>query len=395
MKSITVLKLRVTDATDAALSEIAKLCRVGRNAGLEDWLLRQRGKPESTAQSTRKCKSAKGGDAPKSESTKIYHAIRSAVPTLGTTQASMLASAIASNLGAKLDWRAGSGENGKRPRRRDAILSYDHRPPFFCGGEIPLHNAHTRLTWTDGALTITIHRPSSDVQDLVVAISLRDLPPGKQKLLHELADKTRKLADSKLVDKDGKWYWHLPLVFESVVRSDVEATLYPTIGAEKNGRQTDRPFRLELPGRTWSVGDGRYLLVQTERLITLRKMIGKRYRDRMGAGHGQKKIDVAVSKRRKAEWDVRTEVRRRAIADVVRQCMRAKCGVLIYREPSLPLRDRCWFKAVGVDWDWTRFGSDLANTAARQGIEVRVHQWKWKDAIPTKETADAAAKKAV
>ncbi len=384
MKSITVLKLKLEDDANTILRPIGLACRKARNAGLENWLLRQRGLPESERQSRRLIAHRdKAADTPKSESTKLYHAMRDACPELGVTHVTMLAQALSSQLGAKVDWRRGSNGDGKRMRRRDAILAYEDRPPFFTSLEIPLHNQHTRVTF-GVRLTIAIHRPTADQQSVVLDVSLRDMPPGKQRLLREIADGTRKLADSKLIERDGKWYWHVPLAFETEIRSDLVAELWPVIGSVRDGKQHDRPFRLELPGRNrpWWIGDGRYLLAQTQRLIGLRKMIGWRYRQRMGAGHGRKKVDVAVSRRREQERNVRTEVLRRAIACTVRQCVDANCGRLIWHEPSLPLRKRCWFNAVGLDWDWTRFGADLKNAAARHGIEVEVKTWKWKEAIP-------------
>jgi hypothetical protein len=385
VKSITVLKLKLVDADDL-LRPIGETCRRARNAGLENWLLRQRGFPESRKQSERLIAS-KNGDKPKAESTKIYHSITAAVPELGTTQVTMLAQAIASHLSAKVDWRRGTGENGKRPKRRDAILAYEDRPPFFTTLEIPVHNAHCRISFSD-RLTITLNRPLREVQSVTLEVSLRKLPPSIQSIIRDMGTGKRKLPDSKLVEKDGTWYWHIPVTFETGIRSDLTAELWPTIGSEKDGRQTDRPFRLELPNRDrpWWIGDGRYLKAQTERLIGLRKMIGWRYRQRMGAGHGRAKVDAAVRRRRTQERNVRTEVLRRAIADIVRQCVQSNAGILVYHEPSLPLREKCWFAANGLDWDWTKFGADLKNAAARQGIEVIVKQWKVKDAIPKKET---------
>ena len=380
MKSITVLQLKLVEADDL-LRPVGLACRRARNAGLENWLLRQRGMPETRKQSERLIAS-KNGDKPKSESTKIYHSMTEAVPELGTTQITMLAQAVSSHLSAKVDWRRGADDNGKRPRRRDAILAYDDRPPFFTALEVPVHNAHCRIDFGD-RLTISLNRPLREVKTLTVEVSLRKLPPRIQAIIRELSDGRRKLADSKLVEKDGQWFWHVPITFETLVRSDLTAELWPTLGSEKDGKQTDRPFRLDLPNRDrpWWIGDGRYLVAQTERLIGLRKMIGWRYKQRMGAGHGRKKIDAAVRRRRTQERNIRTEVLRRAIADVIRQCVQANAGTLIWHEPSLPLREKCWFAANGIDWDWTKFGADLKNAAARQGIEVLTKQWKVKDAI--------------
>jgi len=384
MQSITVLRLKLESCD--GLEQLGEMCRVGRCAAVENWLLRQRGLPETAEQSTRLCRrKTDREDQPKSESTKLYHAIRAVVPTLGTTQASMIARAVWSNLGAKVDWRR-QLDAGKVLRRRDDILSYFARPPFFSGDEIPLHNAHTSLSYGD-TVKLLVNRPSSDIAELRLNISLRGLPTGKKRLLLELSTGRRKLRDSTLVRRSKGWYWHVPVRFEVAILSEECASLVPVISSDVDVR----PFKLILPDidRPWCIGDGRYLLAQVTRLIGIRKAIGWRYRHRVGSGHGRRKIDVAVRKRRQQQRNIVDEVRRRAIADVVRQCVRHHCGVLHYREPSLPLRKKCWFEAVGIDWDWTRFGADLKNSAARKGVEVRKKQLQWKEAMGGQEAEEA------
>jgi len=385
MQSITVLRFKLQSCD--GLERLGEMCRVGRCAAVENWLLRQRGFPETTAQSTRLCRRGKlGADHPKSESTKLYHAIRAAVPDLGTTQASMLARRVAANLNTKVDWRR-QRVAGKTVKKRDEILAYLSRPPFFCGVEIPLHNAQSRTTFDDEAV-LYVDRPAKDVTQLKFRLSLRRLPPGRKRLLMDLSSGRRKLQDSMLLRRSKGWYWHVPVTFDRQPLSDQCASLLPVVSADQNRR----PFDLILPAaeRPWGIGDGRYLLAQVTRLIGLRKMIGYRYRSRDGSGHGRQKIDASVRRRRLQQRNVVSEVRRRAIADVVRQCVRNGCGVLIYREPSLPLRKKCWFDQVGVDWDWTRFFSDLKNSSARKGIEVRKKQLKWKDAMGVEEKKEAS-----
>lgn len=397
MKSFTVLKLNLEDGVDATLRPIGLACRMARNAGTEDWLLRQRGLPESDRQAKSLiARKDKAVDAPKSESTKIYHAMRAAVPALGSLYVAVLSQSVSSYLGARVDWRRSDKEDGKPRRRREAILEYEDRPPFFTTLEIPLPNTRARVVFGD-RLTIVVAQPMEGVPTLRLEVSLRDLPPGKQRLMREVATGQRDLPDSKLVEKDGKWFWHVPLTFETEVRSENVAELWPTLNSAKDGKQSDRPFRLELPGRTrpWFVGDGRYLVAQTARLIAIRKQVGWRYQQRMGAGHGRQKIDAAVRRRRTQERNMRTEVLRRAIADVVRQCVRENCGRLIYHEPSLPLREKCWFAAMGLEWNWTKFAADLKNAAARQGIEVEKKQWKIKEALPNGKTKDVSTPVAV
>lgn len=381
LKSVTVLKLKIESDHNETLDAWGKLCRHARNAGVMDWLLRQHGKPESERQTKRLVKRKDAAaDKPKSESTKIYHAIAEAVPSLGSQVMSVISQSINSQLSTKVDWRRGVLESGKRPRRRDEILAWNDRPPFYTTLEIPLHNKQTAVLFGE-TLSLSVHGIVKGESPQRIGVRLSQLKTGHKKLLHELSSGKRKLPVSKLVRKDDAWYWHVALMFETERSADIEATLTPVM-PEKD-RPVERFFALALPdmSRPWMVGEGRYLIKSTMRLGALCKQIGWRYRQRMGAGHGRKKIDDAVSKRRTQERDMRTEVRRRAIADIVQQCAKRGVGVLRYSEPSLPLRSQCWFEKHGLEFDWTRFNSDLRNACARQGIEVVVTMLKLKDVL--------------
>jgi|GEM_PF-6827865 len=373
MKSITVLKLKLTDPP-AELTEVARLCREARNVASEDWLLRARGRKESAKQA----KLNRQGK-PLSESTKLYHAITTSVPRLGTDVASNIAQQVNSFLAAKVDWRKGVADNGKRPKRKDAILRREERPAFYTDLSVPIANKHTTIVFEDDVQVHVRNIMRNSLQiSLDFTISLKGVPTGIKRIIHDLARGERKLADSKLLERRGKWYWYIPVAFETEqLDTDRIATLSPVIGKG----EIERPFSLEIPGRSraWGIGAGRYLISQTLRLVGVRKQIGWRYRQRMGAGHGRKKIDIAVSKRNLQLADIVTEVRRRAIVDVVKQCERHRCGVLEYLEPTNPTKEKCWFEANGLTWNWTRWLDDLKNAAARRGIEVKVRKLRLGD----------------
>lgn len=382
-KSVTVLKLKLAEVPDT-LIEAATICREARNVASENWLLRNRGMPETPKQAklNRKGKSL-------SESTKLYHAITAACPSLGTDVASNISQQVNSFLSTRVDWRKGSDDNGKRPKRRDAILGREERPAFYTDLSVPVANKHVTIHFEND---VQVHvtnalRSGQGQRALDFAISLKGVPTGIKRILHSLANGDRKLADSKLLQRRGNWYWYIPVAFEvEHLHEDRVAVLTPVIGKGKH----ERLFALELPDRNqpWMIGEGRYLIAQTQRLIGLRKQIGWRYRQRMGAGHGRKKVDAAVSKRNQQLADIRTEVRRRAIVDIVRQCERHRCGVLRYHEPTGPAKKKCWFEANGLEFDWTRWITDLSNACARCGIAVEKSKLKWKD-IP--EETEAAA----
>lgn len=382
LSSVTILKLKLQLDSEQSeeLQRMAELCRRGRNAGGTNWLLRQHGLPETQKQSERLCKHAKHAGKPKSESARIYHAVREGSPGLTGTVHSMLANQINSYLAGKLDWREGKTEDGKRPRRRDAIMSYNARPPFFTAIEIPIRANEARFTFGD---TADISFRVLSAGPTVSRISTSRLSAGQKRLLHQLASGERKLTDSKLLLRDGEWFWFLPLAFESnAVQSDRQAVLSPVIPCESTVGNADRPFGLSLPEREkpWYIGDARYIIAQAHRIETMRKAIGWRYRQRNGAGHGRRKIDEKMRRVGQLWANITDEFRRRLICDIVNQCERAACGTVVYREPSLPLREKCWFARNGLEWNWTRFFGDLENALARRGIVLKKELLRLKDA---------------
>lgn len=390
MKSITVLKLKIAECDQDQLKALAELCRKARNVAAEDWLLRQRGMPESERQSKRLIKRAGSEDKPKSESTKLYHAIVEKVPDLGTFAASSIAAQVISYLNGKVDWRRGMQVDGRRAQRKDAILKHEDRPPFFTAIEIPLRNKQCELELGDTFL-LTIKRPTRDCAAVSIRLSLRDLAPRIKRVLLELSKGDRRLSDSKLIEKDGVWFWFLPVAFEQPeANPENEMVLSPVIPSTDGER--DRPFKILREGRRpWFIGDGRYLVRQTQRIEFLIKDIGWRYRQRNGAGHGRKKIDRAVSLRRTKLKNIVDEVRRRAIVDVVNNARRREAGVVMFREPTGPAKTKCWFERNGLTWDWTRFVGDLKNSLAKHGIELRTKKLKIGEIVKAEKEKQNAA----
>jgi len=368
-------RLKLFDPNVERLTELGQLCRTARNAATEDWLLRQRGKPMSEAQSGR----GKTG-AEKAESTKVYHAITASVPMLATQVAAKIASQLCSYLSAKVDWRK---QDGKQMRRRDAILAYKDRPPFASHLTIELPCSTTTVEFTDRlSVQFLAERGKPDI----VEIATSGLTAGQKLLIRRCLDGgDLKLADSTIAVRDNKWFWMLPIQIPRPDEPDAGITcdLWPQIPDDEPDRLQHRPYRMVMPdGRRFYIGDGRYLESQTRRLLVLMKQIGWRYRQRSGAGHGRQKIDGSVRRRRTQLRNIVDEVRRRAIADIVRNCERNRCGTIVWHEPSLPLREKCWWAVNKLDWDWTRFTNDLRNAAARSGIVVSVSRFKfseWKE----------------
>lgn len=372
MRAQIMLKLKLVDVPTETLEHVAYLCRRGTNAAVEDWLLRERGKAESPKQ-------AKPGRSGKSlhPSTKLYHAVTAAVPTLSADIATCLANKLWSNLNAKLDWRR---RNGQPRKRLDAIVDYEDRPPFTNASIIPAPNKNVTISFND-VLVLTVRNVLRKEPPIKLSVSLKGLPTGQKRIIRECMEGDRKLSDSQIVLKTGRngadnWYFYFCTARESKpVDHEAKVILAPIV--VNDGNKQDRPFRvLFSEGGHWGVGDGRYLLAQTNRLIGLRKQVGYRYRNGNGTGHGRQKVDKAVRRRTAQLKNVRDEFRRRLINDVIKQCQRHDAGTIVYREPTDPVKTKLWFSKVGLEFDWTRFVGDLKNSAARRGIKVESKKLK-------------------
>lgn len=397
-RTVLKLKLQVGDEQRVELARMAELCRRGRNAGSVNWLMRQHGFPLSERQIKRhRAPSAKelerlqkrGGDlAAKSESTYIYHAVAEVTAGLTATVRSMLAAQVASYLSGKLDWREGKTEDGKRPRRRDAINKGDARPPYYTATEIPIRAAEATFRYSDDA-SLTFRVLASGAT--TVSLSTRQFSSGQRTLLKELSAKQRKLTDSKLLLKNDNWYWYLTLEFDApVIQSERTAELRVRMppGEAWQGRR-EHPCDLTLPGRDrpWGCGLGEWYVDFIARLETRRKRIGERYRHRAGTGHGRDKWDTISHRLGASRQRATDEFRRQLIVEIVDHAERAGCGTVLYHEPSLPLREKCWFAMRGVEWDYTRFVMDLENALARRGIRLTTTILKLKNANESQHAA--------
>ncbi len=272
-------------------------------------------------------------------------------------------------------------------------MAYQDKPPWNTGNEIPATARKTTIVFGDTCAVKVTNMLGPE--PVAFQVSLKKMPASRKKMLREIADGTRKLCDSRIIAKTDPrtdketWYYYLITRNESpVLDTNAFITLMPqwVTDTETN---SDRPFKTLLPsGRKWYVGDGRYLLAQTRRLVGLRKMIGYRYRNGGGAGHGRKKLVGRQRMRSQQLRNVRDEVRRRMVTDVIRQCEREEAGTIVYREPaSDAVKQHCWFYRNDLEFDWTAFLGDLKNVAKRKGIEVKVKKIKIAEVLTIEEDA--------
>jgi len=193
----------------------------------------------------------------------------------------------------------------------------------------------------------------------IFRLHVKELSRGNRRLLMDIAKRTRKLKDSKLVFKRGAWFFQLcyevPVKDHGLDASRV-ATLWPL------HNQYNRPFRLEFPDGTHvDVGHGIPYLAEYQRVTARRKALRSRYRDgAAGRGHGRKRFFDRLKPWTRALEDAQWGLRNLAIAFVVKMLIAQDCGSLMYREPTMPLRKDVWFAQNGCELEWTHFESHLA-----------------------------------
>jgi hypothetical protein len=194
--------------------------------------------------------------------------------------------------------------------------------------------------------------------------------------LRELADGKRRLADSAICQKDGKWYARLCYEIPTDgtgLPIDHVITLWP------GGPDDKRPFRLtwkDAEGREgqWDLGDGLPLVAEYRRLIARRRAIKYRSRDGCGRGHGKGRFYNTIRPITRATRDMFERFRKQTIARLVQRAITAECGSLLYREPTKPVRAKTWFAAKDVPFPWCEFERQLAFKTEQKGLEYRVER---------------------
>ena len=218
----------------------------------------------------------------------------------------------------------------------------------------------------------------------VVRLEVGDMSRGHRQLLRRLADGRLRLADSQLTEKDDKWFallcYEIPEI-ESALPVDRVMTLEPCVPGSK------WPFRLmwtddDGQAETWGIGMARPLVGDYRRVETRRRAIRYRYRDGCGSGHGKQRWYKTIRPMSRAVVDMQSRFEKQTVADVMKTMLRAGCGKLQYREPSMPVRERSWFAGVDVPFGWATFEARLKFKVESAGLaydsrpRLLMAQWK-------------------
>lgn len=278
-----------------------------------------------------------------------------------------------------IDWLTSNvpyNHEGDARWRWQAVLDYEINRPTWRSLEIPVRagDVRKRFVWTDDRCTLAFPLFSTDSgranRSPTVRLEVGKFSRGTRRLLREIADGKRKLRDSSIQERDGKWYFVMAYDVPTVVHAwddSVTLTLLPS------PPDATRPFVCILPdGRKWWLGDGLPLEREYQRVVARRKAIQYRYRNGQGAGHGRERFYQATRPDSRAWTDMQRLFSWNLIADLVRLCERHGAGSLLYREPTMPVRQHCWFSQRGMPFDWSGLNGKLTHASKKHGFGLAV-----------------------
>ncbi len=323
-------------------------------------------------------------------SREMYNVGTAAAPMLNTS----VCSSCCQEVTARLKSNTPYNHDGAARWVWKAILDSEVSLPTWRGGKIPAPRSVMRLEYTDDHCTLRFPLLSkkSGYKTLSPTVELlaSDLKTGNRRILQRLASGDLRLADSQIVERKGKWF--AQLCYDVPVNAvdlpaDRVLTLYPSLPDSR------RPFRciwtVDGEDRTisWDIGNGKPLIAEYRRVVMRRRAIRYRYSDDCGSGHGKKRWYKTIRPMNRAVIDMCSRFSKQTIADIIKLAIRERCGSILYREPTMPVRENSWFAEHDVPMDWVSFEARLSFKCQTHGIEYdksRVGMAEWR---PKKEIA--------
>lgn len=372
-----------------------------RNAAVVHWYIWRRQHTDWTpgdvyeapaAKIMRKPKARQDGKCPKDSplgprlflSRELYAVAREASPNLSASLASSCVQDVISRLKANTPYN----HDGEARWQWQAILSHEVSLPSWRFGAVPCPNNVCRLVYNDHACTL--HFPLLSKQSgyrqmsPTVRLHVGDMSVGHRRLLRKIADGELKMKDSTLVQAKGKWF--LRLVYDVPAKGlglspDRVLWILPDLPEGK------RPFVLSYPNgetgrKTWGIGNGLPLVAEYRRVVARRRAIRYRYSDGCGKGHGRQRWYKSIRPIARAVRDMQQRFEKQTIADIIAFAIRDGCGAILYREPTMPVRERSWFAKRDVPFAWTEFEARLRFKTETSGLAYngrpRIGMQEWK-----------------
>lgn len=316
-------------------------------------------------------------------SRELYAAAREAAPNLSANVASSCVQEVIARLKSNTPY----DHDGEARWVWQAILDHEVNLPTWRNGRIPMPRKDSVLTYDVDrcALRFPLLSKQSGWKTLSPPVRLLagSLTRGNRLLLREMAAGSRRMADSQITERKGKWYAQLCYeVPVSAAGADPERIMV----LEPAQPEDRMPLLLRWKDadgddRVWWIGKARPLVAEYRRVVARRRAIRYRYSDDCGKGHGRQRWYKSIRPMARAVVDMQARFEKQTVSDIVKFCLRANCGKLVYREPTKPVRERCWFAAVDVPYNWVSFEARLKFKAECAGLEyenrprMRMAEW--------------------
>lgn len=386
------------------LEQTRRDCCKARNAAITHWLLWRRqnpawepgGKYDAPAPKIKRMpKPPKPGAKPPKDppygpreflSRELYAVASGAAASLNTSLASSCVQDVVSRLKANVPYN----HDGTARWVWQAILSSEVSLPTWRGGKIPAPRSVVKFGYTEDECWVQfpLLSRSSGYRTLSPKVRLHaaDLSAGNRRLLRKLVSGESRLADSQLYEKKGKWYFQACYELPTPEELKSERVLILEVGRP----ESDYPFRLRWTDsdgkeRDWTAGKAKPLIAEYRRVQARRRAIRWRYRDGAGSGHGRQRWAKAIKPMERAVRDMCGRWQKQFVSDVIKHAIKEGCGAILYREPTMPLREKALFAAQDVPFDWTSFLGRLRFKAEAKGIKfdvtrMGVKEWRGDEA---------------
>ncbi len=393
----------------ADLLESRRLCCVARNTAVMKWYSWRKahadwkpgdvyaGSPRRIARKVKPQDAAKG--PPKDPlygprefmSRALYQAAADAVPALS---ASVVSSCV-QDVGVRLRANVPYDHDGKARWQWQAMLTAEVSVPTWRKGRIPLPRRCIALgydgaTWAgDGVgprIKMELARAAESgavvlfplfgkasgrkFSSLIVRLDVKDLSVGRKRVLRQLTSGESRIADSQIVETNGKWFlqlcYELPQASQGC-REDRILTIGPAQAADA------WPFFsqwVEEDGarKTWFLGKAKPYVAELRRVQARRRAIRDRYTEGTGKGHGRQRWYRSIKPLARFVPNLQSRFVKQLCADIVQLALREKCGTVMYREPTMPVRMNCWFAKQDVPFDWTSLAARMAFSCKKAGL---------------------------
>lgn len=333
----------------------------------------------------------------------MYHRGCELAPAVGCSIIAQLRSEVLDRLKTKMPYT----HPGEAKFRWEGILKYECARDCYRAISIPAPNSITvvgydglisrdiskglserlrRLAHSNAIVRLQLFSRESGRANLdhVFWIEARQLPHGKKAILRKVVSGEWKLCDSKVVYKRDGWYYQMaykqPQKSLNLNKQNVAALLM-------NPANASHPLSIRFKradGKviTWQLGDANMLLAEYKRLEQRRAAIKERYKVAGSGrkGHGRQRAYRSQKPLTRKLNDLQEVFTNYVVASIIKFCTRHDCGTVIYREPSLFLRDFSWFSKKGkITYNWTSLCSKLKHKMWVNGIDLEIKRMGCKE----------------